>query len=422
MSSAATLRWLTGLRNLGSRLGVERMATLAERLPTSKRARPCFHIAGTNGKGSTSAMIEAIQRAHGRKTGLYTSPHLISLGERIQINRRPLSETRVVQLVEVLRPHYEAIFQHDAGLAPTFFELMTAAAFLEFETEGVEVMILETGLGGRLDATNICQPDVTIITSIGFDHQEFLGDTLAKIAFEKAGIMKSGVPCVVGVLPAEARVVVEERARVVGAPLYWIEDYFKKEFPRTNLIGTHQRQNAAMAWLACKLAVKVPVDEATMSEALLQVEWAARWQSLPLTDGRTLIIDGTHNEEGVRAITPLLKELAKPTVIIGAVGQGRAAALIQGVAPWAGSLILVQPDHEKACSIAELKALIPVTFQGAVRVATVAEIFNAPQACQVEGHTIVALGSLYLAGEVLARYHGKSWQGGSWQDRLPAKP
>jgi len=422
MSSAATLRWLTGLRNLGSRLGIERMATLSHRLKHPAQQIPCFHLAGTNGKGSTSAMIEAIQRAHGRKTGLYTSPHLISLGERIQVNRQPISDERVVQLAEALRPHYEEIWHHDQGLSPTFFELMTAAAFLEFEAQAVDVMILETGLGGRLDATNICRPEVGVITSIGFDHQEYLGETLAKIAAEKAGILKPGVPCVVGNLPSEAEAVIVARAQAVGAPLHFVRDRFRDGLPMTNLIGEHQRANAGAAWLACELAHRLPIQPAVAQAALLQVTWAARWQTLPLVDGRTLIIDGTHNEEGVRVIVPLLQKLAQPTVVVGAVGLTRAKALMQGIAPVAGSLILVQPDNEKACTIAELRALIPHDFTGSVRQATVAEIFNAPQACQADGSVVVVLGSLYLAGEVLARYHGQPWHGYQWQDRLPGSP
>ncbi|MFN5655179.1 MAG: bifunctional folylpolyglutamate synthase/dihydrofolate synthase, partial [Verrucomicrobiota bacterium] len=201
MTPEETLRWLTGLRNLGSRLGVDRMRLLSARLGNPERAAPCFHVAGTNGKGSVCAMIEAIQRAQGRRTGLYTSPHLVAIGERIQVDRNPLSDAAVVAHAEALRPHYEAIRAEDPEAAPTFFELITAAAFVEFAARRVDVTVLETGLGGRLDATNICAPEVCVITSIGLDHQEYLGPTHAAIAGEKAGIIKPGVPCVVGDVP-----------------------------------------------------------------------------------------------------------------------------------------------------------------------------------------------------------------------------
>lgn len=421
MEAAATLRWLTGLRNLGSRLGIDRMRALAERLGHPENCAPCFHIAGTNGKGSTSAMIEAIQRAQGRRTGLYTSPHLVQIGERLQVNRVPATDARVVALAEELRPHYDAIAAADPGLAPTFFELITAAAWLEFRAAQVAVIILETGLGGRLDATNICQPAVCVITSIGLDHQEYLGTTLAAIAGEKAGIIKPGVPCVVGFLPPEAEAVIVRRAAEVGAPLHFVRDRFAAGLPDTNLPGEHQRANAGAAWLACELATGLPFDPTSAPLALQQVEWAGRWQRLALTDGRTLILDGSHNEEGIRAIRPLLARLRKPTLVVGALGRERAQALISAAAEFAGELVLVQVDNERACTVDELAAMVPPLFWGKVRRATTAELFYAPGVCAAEGATVVVLGSLYLVGEVLARYQGIAPTTATWQDRLPPR-
>ena len=154
MNAATTLHWLSNLRNLGSALGLERMQLLLERLDNPQNFCPYFHIAGTNGKGSTSVMIESIQRAHGRRTGLYTSPHLIELGERIQINRQPISENRLINLVEQLRVHYDFLHQTRPELDATFFELMTAVAWTEFRESKVDLAIIETGLGGRLDITD----------------------------------------------------------------------------------------------------------------------------------------------------------------------------------------------------------------------------------------------------------------------------
>jgi dihydrofolate synthase/folylpolyglutamate synthase len=422
MSTEATLRWLTGLRNLGSRLGTERMAVLAERLAHPERAAPCIHVAGTNGKGSTCAMIEAIQRAHGRRTGLYTSPHLVSIGERIQVDRRPLPDERVVALAEVLRPHHAAIAAATPDLAPTFFELITAAAWIEFALRRVDVAILETGLGGRLDATNICQPEVCVITSIGLDHQEYLGPTVAHIAAEKAGILKPGVPAVVGLVPPAAEAVIAARAREVGAPLHWLKDYFPDGLPETNLVGAHQRANAGLALLACELAEGLPVDEATARAALRRVDWAGRWQRLALADGRALVVDGSHNEEGVRAIVPLLAACRAPTVVLGALGAERARPLLAAVAPLAARLHLVAPDNERACRPAELAALLPPADQAKASVATVAELFPSPGVCRALGDPIVVLGSLYLVGEVLARFHGGALPDAGWQDRLPPTP
>jgi len=419
MTPEETLRWLTGLRNLGSRLGVDRMRLLSARLGNPERVAPCFHVAGTNGKGSTSAMIEAIQRAQGRRTGLYTSPHLVAIGERIQVDRAPLSDSKVVALAERLRPHYEAIRAEDPENAPTFFELITAAALLEFAERKVDVAILETGLGGRLDATNVCAPEVCVITSIGLDHQEYLGPTLAAIAAEKAGIIKPSVPCVVGDVPSEAETVIVARAREVGAPLHFVRDRFASGLPETNLAGEHQRRNAGAALLACELATRLPIDDAKARAALRSIEWAGRWQEFRLADGRRLIIDGSHNEEGIRAVEPLLAALSSPTVIVGALGVDRARPLVAAAARAAGRLVLVRPDNERACSVEELAALVPADFKGEVRRASVAELFPSSSTCVADGETIVVLGSLYLVGEVLARLRGYGLPD-AWQDRLPS--
>ena len=419
MTPEETLRWLTGLRNLGSRLGVDRMRLLSARIGNPERAQPCFHVAGTNGKGSTSAMIEAIQRAQGRRTGLYTSPHLVAIGERIQVDRAPLSDAAVVALAERLRPHYEAIRAEDPENAPTFFELITAAALLEFAERKADVAILETGLGGRLDATNVCVPEVCVITSIGLDHQEYLGPTLAAIAAEKAGILKPGVPCVVGEVPPEAEAVIIARAREVGAPLHFVRDRFTAGLPETNLAGEHQRRNAGAALLACELATRLPIDATQARAALRSVEWAGRWQELRLADGRRLIVDGSHNEEGVRTVEPLLAALRSPTLIVGALGVDRARPLIAATARHAAALVLVRPDNERACSVEELAALVPADFRGEVRRTSVAELFPSPSTCAAAGETVVVLGSLYLVGEVLARLRGHGLPD-AWQDRLPS--
>jgi len=418
MTPEETLRWLTGLRNLGSRLGVERMRMLSARIGHPERAAPCFHIAGTNGKGSTSAMIEAIQRAQGRRTGLYTSPHLVAIGERVQIDRQPLADAAVVKRAEQLRPHYETIRAEDPESAPTFFELITAAALLEFAARKVDVAVLETGLGGRLDATNVCAPEVCVITSIGLDHQEYLGPTLASIASEKAGILKPGVPCVVGEVPPEAEAVIVARAREVGAPLHFVRDRFAAGLPETNLIGAHQARNAGAALLACELAQRLPIDDAKARAALRSVEWAGRWQEVRLADGRRLIVDGSHNEEGIRAVAPLLAALNAPTVIVGALGVDRARPLVAAAAKAAGRLVLVRPDNVRACTVEELAALVPADFRGQIDRAKVGDLFSAPATCATAGETIVVLGSLYLVGEVLARLRGQGLPD-AWQDRLP---
>lgn len=417
-SPAATLAWLTNLRAGGSRLGIERMRALMDRLQHPELTTPCIHVAGTNGKGSTCVMLEAIQRkAGGRSTGLYTSPHLIHLGERIQHNRRLLPEASIVERAEALRSTVEAIQRETPDLTPTFFELMTCMAFQAFAEWKVDIAILETGLGGRLDATNVCKPLVTVITSIGLDHEEYLGNSIELIAGEKAGILKPGVPCVLGELPPEAEVVIRRRAHELGVKVYTVRERFGENLPTTNLEGRHQSINAGCALLACEiLSQKLPFDPELAQQALQSIEWNARWQRVPLPDGRTLIIDASHNEEGVRSLEPLLAELHSPTVIVGATGMARALPLLACVARHAGVLHLVEPANERALSHAQLAELLP-PLKIPVHRSRVSELFPAKDQCRAHGDTVLVVGSLYLAGEVLARLSGEM-PAVNWQDRF----
>ena len=197
--------YLFGLKAAGMKFGVDRMRILSALIGHPERAVPCVHVAGTNGKGSVSAMLEAILRASGQRTGLYTSPHLVRLGERVQVNRTPLSEGEIAAFTRELQPVADRIAS-DGGIddRPSFFEFMTAMAFLKFARARCDVSVIEVGLGGRLDATNIVEPEVCVVTSIGLDHCEMLGSTLEAIAAEKAGIIKPGRPVVMGRMPPEA--------------------------------------------------------------------------------------------------------------------------------------------------------------------------------------------------------------------------
>ena len=183
--------YLYSLKHKGSKYGIDRMRLFAEQLGQPQLKFPCIHVAGTNGKGSTCSMLEAIYRANGYKTGLYSSPHLIRQGERVQVNREILDEADIVAYTERLRPIADALGAADADDHPSFFEFMTAMAFLRFAEAEVDIALIETGLGGRLDATNVVDPELSIITSISLDHVEQLGDTLTAIASEKAGIIKN---------------------------------------------------------------------------------------------------------------------------------------------------------------------------------------------------------------------------------------
>ena len=417
--------YLFGLRNRGSKLGLERMQLLVQALGDPQRNFPVIHVAGTNGKGSTCAMLESIFRHAGYRTGLFTSPHLVFLGERIQCDRQPLTAAEITAYTAEIEPVAQEIGQISPDHHPTFFEFMTAMAFMHFSRVRVDIAIIETGLGGRLDATNVVDPVLTAITSIGLDHVELLGDTLGKIAAEKAGILKPGRPVVIGALPAEAEAVIRGVAAERGCALHAFSERFgaqSDDWPKTRLPGRYQRINAGVATLIVELLhAQFPKLLSAIEPGLLQVEWAGRWQLLPLISGQQLILDATHNAEGVVELERNLRQLVstdgqKPVVLVGVIGIDRARALLPVVAQYAERLITLVPKQPRACSHAELCALVSDQFTGSVEQGDVESLFSAPSACSLPiDRTLVATGSIYLIGEILARLGGEDG-GDSLQD------
>lgn len=436
-TSAEKLERLCALRNHGSKFGIDRMRLLAEELGNPQNAFPLIHLAGTNGKGSTSAMLEGILRAHGLRVGLYTSPHLLKLGERIQVNRKECSDEEICDEAERLYATATRFGQPGDEDFPSFFEIMTAMAFRCFARERCDAAVVETGLGGRLDATNIVSPDVCVITSVGLDHTEFLGDTHKAIAREKAGIIKPGVPVVIGLLTEEAESEIRAIARERRAEVYSVREIFCNEksdtyeFPETNLFGEHQRGNAAVALLAAKLFFEKNrkiFDENTARNALNSIVWRARWEKILLEDGRSLILDVAHNAEGATALARSLESLKRetgmrPQIISGVLGKERAQALIEVFARYARAIHFVRPAQERACSFEELKSCIPADFRGDIFETSIAELFPRKNFCALEtpcGTPIVVAGSCYLAGEVLAALAGTQ-TASALQDKLPNK-
>ncbi len=414
---AAAQEYLFSLKAGGVKFGIQRMALLAEELGHPELAVPCIHIAGTNGKGSTAAMLEAIFRAAGWRTGLYTSPHLVRLGERVQVNRQRLSEEAIVRYTRELRGPAAKIAAVAEGDQPSFFEFMTAMAFCEFAQRKCDISILEVGLGGRLDATNIVRPEVAVITSIGLDHCELLGDTIEKIAAEKAGIIKPGVPVVLGRLPIEAENVIRAIAAERGAPVHAVTEIFsesgadgKEALPETSLAGEHQRWNAAVATLVARLLPeRWRLGASVVAKALKEVNWAGRWQRLEVS-GRQLVLDASHNPEGAEVLGKLIQgwvgETGKaPVIVVGVLGAARARPLIEVLSRFARELIFVVPKQERACGYEQLEALVPASYRGAVRRGVVEELFPGEGTCAVgaTGDLVLVTGSIYLLGEILAR-------------------
>jgi dihydrofolate synthase/folylpolyglutamate synthase len=314
-----TLNRIYSLREGVIDLRLDRMDRALSLFDHPEKAFPSIHIAGTNGKGSTAAILHRILCLAGYRTALYTSPHLVSFTERIRVGDREISPDEVVALAEEVRQRTAV-----AEVALTFFEFVTAMAFIYFARRRVDVAVVEVGLGGRLDATNLVCPVVSVITTISRDHEAYLGSDLLSIGREKGGIVKSGVPVVLGSLPKEVVALFEALAEERGSLAYFMGrdfkislkndghfDYtsIKQHFPLLNLalIGRHQRENAAVA-LAALEAIKglFPVDEATVRRGLETVGWPGRFEIM--LERPAVVLDGAHNGDGVRALVAAIED------------------------------------------------------------------------------------------------------------------
>lgn len=400
---------------------------------------PVVHVAGTNGKGSVTAMLKAMLEAAGQRVHVYTSPHLVRFNERIVVaglpgeRAAPIEEARLAALLE----RVEAM---NAGDPMTFFEITTAAAFLAFAETTADVVLLEVGLGGRLDATNVlARPRLTVITPVSMDHADKLGDTVAKIAAEKAGILKRGVTCIVSRQDEEALTAIHAAADRVRAPLkLWGQDYeafeqrgrmvFQAEerlldLPLPALIGTHQISNAGTAVAAALELSDLGLDERAIEGGLKTVEWPARMQRLNtgplaalLKPGSELWLDGGHNPAGAAALADTLAALEerapKPLVLIlGLMGQKDAAGYLAPFRGLAGAITTVPiPGAHETPHTPESLAVLAANLGFAATTATdVAAALRAIEAAD-GGRRIVICGSLYLAGHVLAAQAGTKVQ------------
>jgi dihydrofolate synthase/folylpolyglutamate synthase len=410
---AATKEYLYSLKVGGVKFGIDRMRRLADALGHPERTYPVIHIAGTNGKGSVAAMLESILRAAGRRTGLYTSPHLVKLGERVQVDRQLLTEDEIVAYARELQPVAAQAAAFAADEHATFFEFMTAMAFLQFQRKRVDLAIVEVGMGGRLDATNVVQPEICVITSIGLDHCAELGDTVELIAREKAGIIKPGRPVVLGRMPVAAERVIREVAAAHRAPVHAVREVFGEtlgKYPVTNLEGDYQRWNAATAVLAARLLpVNLRPGETAVARGLSHVFWPGRWQRMSV-GGRAVILDASHNPEGAEmlghSLQRLVAETGRPPVIVaGALGEFRARALLEVVLRHAREVHLVTPHQARATPAETMRAMVPAAATRLVHTTDLAQIFPDATTCTLgaPGDTVVVTGSIYLLGEVLER-------------------
>jgi len=403
------LRWLYGLESRGIKLGLGRMAQAAEHRGHPEHEVRYIHVAGTNGKGSVATMVESVLRAAGYRTGQFASPHLQRYVERVRIAGRPIAEREAARRIEELRA--------DTRLPPlTFFEYTTLLALEAFRDAHCDIVVLEVGLGGRLDSTNIVTPEVSVITNISFEHQRILGDTLPKIAREKAGVLKQDVPCVVGARGNAVRRAITARARAVGAPLRWIDRDFESAWDghslsvrvgkqswaglRLGLRGKYQGDNAACA-LAALTELRergFDVSDADIRAGLKRAKWAGR---LEWHRGHpSFLFDAAHNAAGCETLARYLDELEFPGRLVLLFGAMRDKDHRRMLAAFDGRV-----DRRVYASSGVHRSDSPVRF-ARIRNGTVSRsvrdaVSRAQRAAGPDGLVVVA-GSIFLVAEVRA--------------------
>jgi dihydrofolate synthase/folylpolyglutamate synthase len=418
-----TVEFLYRLQWHGIRLDLAPAEQLLRAAGDPHRAYRVIHVGGTNGKGSTAAMVASVLREAGYAVGLYTSPHLIDFTERIRVDGRPISRAQVVALTDELR----AVLPPD--LEPTFFEFTTVLAFLAFARARVDVAVVEVGMGGRLDATNLVQPLVSVITNVTADHQRYLGDTVSEIAREKAGIVKPYTPLVTAAGSPEALSVLVARAQELAAPVILVgrDVRVDGESPAAfsyrgsswnlpglscPLLGGHQMTNAATALGALEAASArgLSVDPGAVSRGLARVRWEGR---LELVKARPRIfVDGAHNPAGAEALAEFLKaerarNAGRLIVVFGILADKDLSGIIERVGPLADEVVLTEPTHRRAASVEALRAAAS-TLSVPVRVIpSMARALEETEARLAGDDWCMVTGSLYTVGEVKAIYQGR---------------
>ena len=413
--------YLAQRARLGIKFGLETMAALGAELGHPERSFTALTIAGTNGKGSVAAYVDAVLRASGVAAGRYTSPHLVRVHERITTGGRAIGAEELEAAVGAVRgAAARLVARGTLRDHPTYFEALTAAAFEHFRRQDVRVSVLEVGLGGRLDATNACNPAASAIVSVDYDHQELLGTTLAAIAGEKAGVLRPERATVVGPMPADAREVIEREAARTGARLVPAFEGVRVAdgpagldvtTPRAvyrglrALPGAHQRDNlvVALRLLECAREVGVPVDLAAVPAGLAATQWPGRLQEVP--GEPPLLLDGAHNAAGARALADHLRGRgAAPVVLLfGAMADKDVAAMAGALFPLARDIVLTRVGMERAASPEELARRAGAEGGRAVLEPDVVQALAKARALARKDATVVVAGSLYLVGAVLGR-------------------
>jgi dihydrofolate synthase / folylpolyglutamate synthase len=406
------LAWLFALEQFGIKFGLDNISAIVARLGHPERAFRSVHIAGTNGKGSVTAMVDAALRAAGHRSARYTSPHLVDLSERFVVDGRAVTTAALTAAVADVRAAIDGL-RRDGGLEvqPTFFEVTTAAAFELFRRAGAELAVLEVGLGGRLDATNVVAPPAllaTAITSIDFDHQLYLGTTLREIAIEKAGIIKPGVPVVIGPLPPEAAAAISAVAASRAAPVIRA-DPDDADGLTLGLAGAHQRANAAVAIRLLQQLDRsgIAVPDRAIAAGLADPQWPGRLEVRRLPGGRELLLDAAHNPAGAASLASYLKaEGGEPRpLVLAAMRDKDISGIFAALLPAVGRLIVTRASNPRSAD-PELLAQQARAVAPTLPIAVVPAIDAALDAAWLASPRIVVAGSIFLLGDVMKRAGG----------------
>lgn len=419
MSYGRTIEYLYGLQKYGMKFGLDNTRRLMAALGNPQNSFRSVHVAGTNGKGSTSAMIAAILRTGGIRTGLFTSPHLLSFTERIRVDGSEISEDQVIELADMVRRSAEK--QED--FSPTFFEVVTSMAFVHFRSMQTGWAVVEVGMGGRLDATNILSPEVSVITSISLDHREFLGSTLREIAREKAGIIKDGVPVVSAGQDPDVAAVLGQAASEHGSTLHRYGDTFAAELTawdidgislhyhgdrdlrdlRVPLAGEHQLVNAAVAIKTAELIMKRSPDiHCDIRQGLLDTAWPGRLEFVHRPC--PVLIDGAHNPAAARTLAGYLERLLQGKYrriifVIGIMADKDIEGILRPLLPLASECIFAAPAYGRAAAPAVLAAYARTLGHASQETSGVAEALSRAEGLCLPGDLVVITGSFYTIGE-----------------------
>ncbi len=425
------IRWVFEREMFGIKLGLNNMKRLARQLGDPQLSYPVVHVAGSNGKGSSCSFLSNILTAAGYKVGFYSSPHLIRLGERFRIDMEEASPRKTRAMAAHVKRASDELTRKSAKknpFNPTFFEITTAMAIDYFRRENVDIALLETGMGGRLDATNICSPTATAITSLSIEHTQWLGDTLGKIAREKAGILKQGVPLITGRLPDIGASVVKRRAeklnvtrKALGEDFGWVRDsdawtYVQGDDLRIDalapgLVGDHQLDNASLAVsLALELRHKgFDIPDDAIRKGLSATRWIARLE--PFGDGPKWLLDGAHNPEAVASLANYLKHNISDRPIYAVTGMMSDKDIDGVLEPMFGLIdfwIATRVRYERALPHERLAQFLKEHGQKVRRRKICSAALRLARDLVPDDGLVVVFGSLYIAGEArpwLVRHH-----------------